>query len=382
MMRLGIDASTQLDLDEGHPIYTYHGEKIEPWSFLRDHNGVALMRLRIWNDPYDENGRPYGGGTNSVARFIVLAKRALALGYSLLLDFHYSDFWADPGKQNPPKAWRNLSLEETVNALYEYTRKTLLEIKAAGIPLEAVQVGNEITNGMVWPHGRLLGGQDGLPRKGYDSLAAMLKVGCQAVREISPESKIVLHLEKACAKAIHEEWVREISSRGVDFDLIGLSYYPFWHGSPVELEENIRNLQAKFHKPIWVVEAGHPFTDEPYDPEEAKKLFISNTEAVKEYAGNTVIPSPFAYTKQGQRDYFAFLIRLLKRLDVEALFYWEPFWVPSSHLGWAKVPGMIYEGQEVTREDLNEWANQCLFDYQGEATPALDVFTAEFVANS
>ena len=373
-MRLGIDASTQLELDEAHPHYFYHGHEIEPWSFMHAHNGCDIMRLRVWNDPYDEEGRPYGGGTSSLERFIVLAKRALNCGYSLLMDFHYSDFWADPGKQNLPKAWRGLNYEETVAALHDFTHDCLKRVKEEGIPLEAVQIGNEITNGICWPHGKLNGGGEGKIREGYDRLSGLLQAGVKAVREVYPEAKVVLHLEKSGAVETHDEWYTQISKQGVDFDIIGLSYYPYWHGRLDRLEENIVNLSAKFHKPIWIVEAGYPFTDEPYDPEEAKKLFVSHADNEKQYISYEGDPLPYPYTAKGQKDYFEFLMGLLRRLNVEVLFYWEPFWVPSTHVGWAKAPGMRYEGQEVTREDLNEWANQCLFDYSGETTPAFDVF--------
>ena len=371
-MRLGIDASTQLELEAASPHYYYYGVEVDPWGFMREHNGASLMRLRVWVDPYDEQGRPYGGGTSSLESFIILAKRALKYGYSILMDFHYSDFWADPGKQNLPKAWRGKNYEEVKQALYEYTIACLKKVKEEGIPLEAVQVGNEITNGMCWPFGKLEFVSKGKPRSGYDGLAGLLDAGSRAVKEIYPEAKVVLHLEKSGAVETHDEWFTEVSKRGVHFDVIGLSYYPYWHGALTRLEQNIKNLSAKFKKPIWIVEAGYPFTNQPYG-EEAERLFITekdNGYQPLSYEGDVL---PYPYSREGQEEYFTHLLELLNRLGVEMICYWEPFWIPSTHVGWAKAPGMRYEGQEVTREDLNEWANQCLFDYHGEAVPALDV---------
>ena len=134
-MKLGVDLSIQDELDELHPVYTYHGEKIEPFSFFANHSGISVVRLRLWHNPYDEEGHPYGGGTNDLETFIRLAKRANNAGMDVLLDFHYSDFWVDPSRQIPPKAWKGLDYEGIKAALSQYTRETLLRLKKEGIRL-------------------------------------------------------------------------------------------------------------------------------------------------------------------------------------------------------------------------------------------------------
>ena len=366
-MTLGIDASTQLELDKTNPHYYYKGEEVEPWSFMRSHNNIEMMRLRLWVDPYDEEGRPYGGGTCDLKSFITLAKRALKLGYKVVLDFHYSDFWADPSKQSLPKAWRNLNFEELVEKVHSYTLETLLTVKKEGIPLFAVQVGNEITHGTLWPFGAINGNE----HKDYDNLCTLLQSGATAVREIYPEAKIILHLEKSGDKVGHDEWYGNMVYHNVDFDVVGLSYYPYWHGTMKALEENIVNLRDKYHKEIWIVEAGYPFTWKPYGAADEKSILFVKEEQYKTYTGD---PLPYPLDKKGQADYLRHLMSLSEGLGVKAICYWEPFWIPSTKVGWARVPGMLYEGKEPMAEDLNEWANQTLFDYEGEATPGLDAF--------
>lgn len=368
-MFLGIDASTQLEVNAKNPHYFYKGQEIEPWKFLFDHNGVKSMRLRLWINPYDENGHRYGGGTVDLPSFIKLAKEAEKIGYSILLDIHYSDFWCDPGKQLLPKAWRGLSLDEVVDKVYEYTVSTIKAIEKEGISLPYIQIGNEITNGMLWPLGKLEDNPNGGVRLGYDNLAKILKAGVAGAREAAPNSKLIIHLEKSGDKERHEEFYREITARGVDFDIIGLSYYPYWHGTFDMLFANVTNLQAKFHKPIWIVETGYGFTMAP---------FVSNGN----YGDNLIsekffeqegVYQPYPLTLEGQKEFIATLLKKAKEHDIGAIYYWEPLWLPLEGLEWASKEGETYTG-ETNKPTHNEWANQCLFDYDGNATPALDKY--------
>lgn len=368
-MFLGIDASTQKEVDAKNPHYFYEGKEIDPWVFLHDHNDVKSMRLRLWIDPYDEKGNPYGGGTNDFPTFVELAKRALKDGYQILLDIHYSDFWCDPGKQFLPKSWRGLSLAETCSMMYEYTKKTLLDLKKEGIEISYIQIGNEITNGMLWPLGKLGDKDENGVRTGYGNLSLLLKSGIKAAREVLPTAKLVIHLERSGDKEAHEEFFREIAKRNVDFDIIGLSYYPYWHGTFDMVFANVDNLKAKFDKPIWIVETGYGFTMEP---------FVSNgnygDNLISEaFFKQTNVYRPFPLTKEGQHDFVHTLIDKAREHHVGAIYYWEPFWLPLPGLEWASVAGETYTG-ETNKPTHNEWANQCLFDYEGNATPALDAY--------
>lgn len=368
-MILGIDASTQLEVDAKNPVYRYKGEQVEPWSFLYEHNGVSYMRLRIWLDPYDEEGRPYGGGTNDYAATVKLAKRALKIGYKILIDFHYSDFWCDPSKQCIPKAWKGLSLDEIAVKLHDYTYKTLSDLRKDGVEVSAVQVGNEITNGTLWPLAKLGDPNPNGPRNGYDNLAKVLIAGCSAVHEFDPSIPRVIHLEKSGAKALHEEYFTEITKRGVEFEIIGESFYPYWHGTFEMVFGNIDNLKEKFHKPVWIVETGYGFTLEPYILSENNGANLIDAEFFKQK--DTFLLYPL--TLEGQRDFIKNLLIHAKEHGVEAVMYWEPLWLPLPGLEWASKVGEEYI-HETHKPTHNEWANQCLFDYNGDATPGLDEF--------
>lgn len=368
-MFLGIDASTQLEVNEKDPKYFYKGERVEPWSFLYNHNNVKSMRLRLWLDPYDENHNAYGGGTVDYEAFKKLALEAQKIGYSILLDFHYSDFWCDPGKQFVPKAWRNLTLEEIVEKVYSYTKEALIKIKKDGINLIGIQIGNEITNGMLWPYAHLDKTPSG-PRKGYDNLAKVLKAGIKASKEEFKDAVTIIHLENSGNKELHEEFFTEITSRGVEFDVIGLSYYPYWHGTFEMLFNNISNLKEKFHKPIWIVETGYGFTMEPFINEggfKEKNLIDDN------FFKQENVYRPYPLSKEGQKEFIKELLRLSKINGIEAIYYWEPFWLHIKGLEWASKAGETYTN-ELEKPTTNEWANQCLFDYEGNATPGIDEF--------
>ena len=366
-MFLGIDASTQVEVDSKNPHYYYKGKEVDPWEFMFEHNGVKSMRLRLWIDPYDEDGHPYGGGTVDFKKWIILAKRAQKVGYKILLDFHYSDFWCDPGKQLLPKSWRGLSVDDLANKVYEYTKKTLQDIQKEGIEVSYIQIGNEITNGMLWPLGKLSEKVPGQTRSNYDNLALFLRSGVKGARETLPNAKLIIHLEKSYDVETHEEFFNEIAKRGVDFDIIGLSYYPYWHGTFPMFFKNVDNLKTKFAKPIWIVETGYGFTMEPYvqNGNYGDNLISEN------FFKQDNVFKPFELTKEGQFDFITNLLKLAKEHEIEAIYYWEPLWLKD--IPWATKEGELYTG-ETHKPTNNEWANQCLFDYEGNATPGLDAY--------
>ena len=373
-MKLGVDLSI---LDELLPLgakYYYNHKEVEPFSFFTDHSGISMVRLRLWHHPYDENGNPYGGGTNDLDCFLRLAKKAKQAGMEIVLDFHYSDFWVDPGRQRAPKAWDGLSYNEVVDALDKYTRDTLLKIKAEGIELSAIQVGNEITNGIVFPYGQLWS-EEGSQIGGYKGLAGLLKAGYQACKEIYPNALTLCHLEHPASKEMQEEHFAKLIGEGVEFDVIGESYYPYWHGTLKELEISLKNLQEKFHKPIWLVETSYEWGESLVEGHHNE--FADDKSALFK-VGNINGRIPFPNTLQGQADYYKELITRMKRLGIGMIFYWEPAWVLVPNNGWAKEAGQVYCGLTPTKTE-NDWANETLFDFEGNATPAIDVFTQEFV---
>ena len=364
-MIFGADFSTLGEVERLGGRFFEDGRPADLVECLASH-GVSSARLRVWADPYGEDGEPYGGGTNDLPAALRLARRAREAGMEILLDLHYSDFWADPGRQCVPKAWRGMDLAETCAALADYTRAALDAFDRAGIPVESVQIGNEITNGMLWPLGRLT---DGSPRGGYDALAALLRAGTEAARE-SSDARVLLHLERSGNAPLWREWLDAVTERGVAFDEIGASYYPYWHGSLAGMAENLAACAARYLRPVRVVETSYAFTARHYDPG-GERTSLCMTTADNACADGS--PMPYPATPEGQAAYLRDLARALEALPGGAcrgLYWWEPGWLPVPGAGWATPAALRYCGEEG-KPTGNEWANQCLFDYGGNALPAL-----------
>ena len=366
-MKLGIDVSTYFEeLNNGAKYYD--GDKqVQPLEMFRA-NGVDVMRIRLWVHPYDENGEPYLGGTCNLDNFLKLAKLAKSLGYSIMLDIHYSDFWADPSKQCVPKSWSHLDLDGLVDKVYDYTRETLTTILAHGINLAYIQVGNEITNGTLWPHGKLIEQPD-KSRTNYESLIRLLKAGIAACREVTPNSALILHLEKSYDQVIYNEYFTHMQQAQVDYDIIGYSYYPYWHGTFDQFYANV-DFCKKFGKRQMVVELGYAFTAEDYIKEAhgGAHLVVSNDNI--ESLG---FVQEYPISPEGQLRFTQRFLQMAEEHGIEAVLWWEPLWIPGSGICWATEPAMKYIHEEG-KTCRNEWANQCLFDYQGKKLPAFDAF--------
>lgn len=363
-MILGIDASTYLEeLDHGAKYYDGNIE-IDPLdAFVK--NGVNYMRIRVWNNPYGENGEPYLAGTADLENYIKLGKLAKSKGYHLYMDLHYSDFWADPGKQFIPKAWRDYTLDELCEAVYSFTKHCLEVSLREGVAPEMIQVGNEITNGILWPVGKLE--VDG-KRGNYENFIKLIKSGCRACREILPDAKIMLHLERSNDQAVYQEFFSEMEGADVDFDIIGASYYPFWHGTPDELFANLEKCK-RFGKEIVIAELGYGFTTEGYYLN-GKECRLVVDESLSRVPGFTDV---YPMTPEGQKEFIHYIIKRARESGVNGVFYWEPIWLPGEGICWASEEAQRYIHEEG-KSTHNEWANQCLFDYEGKKLPAFDEF--------
>ena len=363
-MILGIDASTYIEEIEQGAVF-FDGEKqIDPLEdFVK--NGVNCMRIRVWNNPYSEEGAAYLAGNCDIDNYIKLGKLAKSKGFSLLMDLHYSDFWADPGKQMIPKAWRGLCLEELAEAVYVFTKNCLEKAKKEEVIPDLVQVGNEITNGMLWPLGRL---EENGKRGNYYNFCKLVKAGCRACREILPEAKIILHLERSNDCEVYREFFGQMEKFDVDYDIIGASYYPYWHGTPEELFVNLTKCK-QFGKEIMVMEIGYGFTDKPYQLNgENCRLVI---DAERAYIPNFTEKYPLS--PKGQADFVKAFLEKARRNDIDGVFYWEPLWLPGEGICWASEAGQKYINEEG-KSTSNEWANQCLFNYEGKKLPAFNEF--------
>lgn len=366
-MRLGIDASTYLEMENIHHAEYFDGDKeIEPLQAF-NRNGVDVMRIRIWNDPYGQNGEPYLAGTCDVDNFIKLAKLSEEKGYKIMADFHYSDFWADPAKQMVPKAWQGLGLDELASRVYAFTRQVLLTARAQETNIEFIQVGNEITNGILWPYGHLEEQPDG-SRTNYDSLIKLLNAGIKACREVYPKAGIILHLERSYDQKIYNEFYSQMQDADVDYDIIGMSYYSYWHGPFEQFFANVDNCK-KFGKRIMVVELGRAFTTEDYIKSEDSEALMVNGGTHEDAAFNAQYP----LTVDGQRRFVRDFLALAQKHGIELVCYWEPLWTPWGENCWASDAGKEYVRSDK-RSNRNEYANHCLFDYDGRKLPAFDEY--------
>jgi beta-galactosidase len=241
---LGADISFLPQLEDRGMKFSDNGVQKDPMVIMKDH-GFNYIRLRIFNDPARDSGYSPKKGFCDLEHTKQMAKRIKAAGMKFLLDFHYSDYWADPGKQYKPAAWRNLSFDELKKALYDYTRKVIQELKDQGTTPDMVQVGNEINHGMVWPEGNV---------SHVDSMAQLIAAGIAAVKAVDPSVIIMLHVALGGQNDESVFFMDQAMKRKLHFDVIGLSYYPKWHGALDDLRDNMNDLLRRYNKDIIVVE--------------------------------------------------------------------------------------------------------------------------------
>lgn len=365
-MILGIDVSTLRESRRLGSRFYKNGAEVDPLRDLVTHNGVSMVRLRVWVNPYDENGNPYLGGTCDFENYVALAKEAKALGCKILLDPHFSDFWCDPNKQPTPKAWAKLSEEELLVTLRAYCKNLFESCVKEGVAPDMVQLGNEITNGMLWPYAQL---SPHMPRKDYSRLIRCLKIISEEAHLALPNAKRVIHLERSFDNAIYREYFDAVTPE-VDFEIIGMSYYPYWHHGFDELLANVDDMKARYGKDVIIAETGYGFTLEDYVKE---ALDDSHLVVTEDFIAEQGASLPFPLTPEGQAAFIKELIRLCKEHGVAGIFYWEPFWIPGEGICWASKAAQAYIGEKKAGT-RNEWANQCFYDYQGNALPSLEAY--------
>jgi len=262
-------------------------------DILHDH-GYGWVRLRLFNSPLSL--------PNNLEYTIALARDAKQRGMKFLLDYHYSDDWADPGKQYLPKAWEKLSHEQLVNAVFEYTRDTIVKFREAGVLPDMVQIGNEVINGMMWPDGKL--------PENWDHFAALVYAGINGVdagRGNLPRPEIMIHIDRGGDLAATRAFYDKLNSYRIPFDVIGQSYYPWWHGSLNDLRANLEFMARSYRQDIIVVETAYHWQP--------------SGEAYKSK------PGPFPETPDGQRQFLDELNRVVMQTPDgrgRGVFWWEP----------------------------------------------------------
>ncbi len=367
----GMDISTLIELENCGAKYYDYGKEGDLFDILKSY-GTNAVRIRLWNNPYDAQGRPYSAGTNDTSTMLKLARRAKAHGMDILLDLHYSDFWADPGKQFKPKAWENMDVSQLEQAVYNYTTEVMDICKENGCLPDMVQTGNELSNGMLWPDGQIFDDKTAASlgrTPEYDNLACFTSAGIRAAKTAVPGIKTMIHLDNGGNNELYRRWFDNYIKRGEDFDIIGLSYYPFWHGTLDDLSANMADIAKRYGKELIVAEVSMGFTMEDYKDYEKlddkeRKGMATRQELVDKIE--------YPMTKEGQAGFMKDLLDRICKVPGglgAGFFYWEPGWIPVQGSGWATKESLEYIKDPGPCG--NEWANQALFDYNGNVLPAL-----------
>jgi arabinogalactan endo-1,4-beta-galactosidase len=379
----GVDISSYLSVkDSGVKFYDFARNELDDAGFfqLLADSGVNWIRVRVWNNPYDSEGNGYGGGSNDVAKAATLGKLAADAGIKTLIDFHYSDFWADPGKQQVPKAWVGMSLDEKKTAIYDFTKNSLETIIAAGADVGMVQVGNETTGGMAG-------------ETNWTNICALMSEGSQAVRDVDPAIKVALHFTNPEREGSYANLANILDTNGVDYDVFASSYYPFWHGTLDNLTTVLRSIANTHGKEVMVAETSYAYTLEDGDGH-------SNTVRV----GNNDKDQDYDFSVQGQAYEVNDVMAAVAAVGEKGLgaFYWEAAWLPVQVYdptaqnadqvlaenkvkweeygsGWASSYATEYDP-----EDAGMWYggsavdNQAMFDFTGHPLESLKVYSYIF----
>lgn len=363
---MGADVSSLISLENsGVVFYDFDGNEADLLSVLAD-AGINAIRVRVWVDPYDAQGNGYGGGNCDLDTAIAIGTRAARYGMQLLVDFHYSDFWADPSKQQAPKAWSDMTLENKMQAVCDYTTDSLTKLRDAGVNVAMVQIGNETNNGFA--------GEDAIPAQ-YKLMAR----AAEAVRQVDPEIQIVVHYTNPEAQN-YSFYAATLELYGVDYDIFSTSYYPYWHGTLENLTEQLDAVIERSGKQVMVAETSWAYTVEDTD---------GHANSIGDQPN---YDKPYPFTVQGQANEIADVIEAVASLGQSGVgvFYWEPAWisVPGEATeeraplweqfgsGWASSYSAQYDPDDAGQYyGGSACDNQALFDADGHPLESLKVFS-------
>ena len=366
----GMDVSSVLAEEaSGVKYYGFDGKETDLFRILAG-QGINHIRVRIWNHPFDDGGNGFGGGNCDIDTAVEIGKRAAACGMKLIADFHYSDFWADPGKQMVPRAWKGMEIEEKTQAVYEYTLDCLTRLKDAGVDVGMVQTGNE-TNGTL------------CGEKTWMNIAFLMDAGARAVREVYPEALVALHFanpENADSYRTYAKKMDYYEKNGlIHYDVVATSEDPYWHGTVDNLAEILTEISESYGKEVMVMETSYAYTGEDTD-------FSGNTIGD---GGNVVKDYPF--TPQGQAN----CIRNITDTVVNrtpagiGICYWEGAWISVGTVsreenrekwekygsGWASSYAAVYDPADAGKYYGGcAVDNQAFFSAQGKPLESLKVF--------
>ena len=363
---LGMDVSSVIaEENSGVTYYNFAGEPQDLLLTLAQ-NGINTIRVRVWNDPFDANGNGFGGGNCDIETAVQIGKRATAVGMKLLVDFHYSDFWADPGKQMVPRAWGGLDIDAKAEALYAYTKESLMTLRDAGVNVGMVQIGNE-TNGSL------------CGETAWANLQKLFSAGSKAVREVLPEALVALHFANPEAEGRYMGYAKTLDYFGVDYDVFASSYYPYWHGTLENLASVLSDVAETYGKQVLVMETSYAFTPEDTD-----------------FSGNTIgdgggIIKDYPFTVQGQANHIRNVIDTVANHTTNGIgvVYWEGAWITVGHdsweensklweqygSGWASSYASVYDPKDAGQYYGGSAVdNQAMFDSYGKPLESLRVW--------
>lgn len=362
----GVDISSVISLENSGVVYRDENGNPQDIFLTLKNAGVNFIRVRVWNDPFDEQGRTYGGGANDINTAVKIAERCAKYGLKLFVDFHYSDFWADPGEQQVPKAWRNYSLSQKAGALREFTSDSLRKIKATGVTIGMVQVGNETVSG-------LSGETD------WTAITQLMKAGSEAVRSFDRNILVAVHFTNPEKKGNYKWLADTLYKSGVDYDVFASSYYPYWHGTLSNLTEQLGYVAQTYGKYVMAAETSWLYTLDDTDFEE-------NTISAQSQLG---YGASYGAGVQAQIDSVTDVFQAVADVGEKGIgvCYWEPAWITvgsswqSNSVLWDRFgSGVCAAGSG----NFSDWTgkpkgsavdNQALFDKTGKPLDSLYVFS-------
>lgn len=375
----GMDVSSVISLEDSGVVFRdENGVEKDLLRILADH-GVNYIRVRVWNDPYDKDGNGYGGGNNDVEKAAEIGRRAAKYGMKLLVDFHYSDFWADPSKQKSPKAWDGMSLDQRVKAVGDFTAQSLDQIRSAGAEIGMVQIGNETNSGIA-----------GI--SSFDDMPKIFNAASAAVRGFDRDILIAVHFTNPEQTSTMKWRADYLDQHNVDYDVFATSYYPYWHGSLANLTDVLGYVANKYDKYVMVAETSYANTLADSD---------GHANTVSEWSNNKGDNLLWDFTEQGQADEVRAVMNAVNNVGEKGIgvFYWEGAWITVGDT--TGLSGAEYDAQlsgnkalwerfgsgwasrfsgEYDPEDAGKWYggsavdNQAFFAPDGRALASLSVF--------
>lgn len=347
---MGMDISSMIsELDSGVVYRDYEGNELETLDdickFLAD-QGINHIRIRVWNNPYDTNVKGYGGGNNDVEKAKQFADACRNAGIKMLVDFHCSDLWTDPGKQQAPKAWKGYTVEQKAQALTEFITDSLKTIDSSKDVVDMVQVGNETTNGFVG-------------ETSQTNMCTLFSAGAEGVKNYNENVKVVIHLTNP-EKGNMTRWAKILDDNSVNYDILATSYYPYWHGTLANLATEFKKVKETYSKDVMVAETSYAYTLEDSDGHD-NTVRVGNNDT----GNDTTEP----FTEQGQATAIRNLINTVNNAGGLGVYYWEPAWLTVGDT--RGLTGDAYDNQVAANKVLWEekgsgWASSYAKEYEAD----------------